>query len=109
MKKKRIYISGKITGLVYEEAYASFAKAEEYWLSKGWEVVNPMKLEHSHDLSWKEYMRVDLKAMLDCDAIAMLIGWAGSKGARLEYEIAQELYFEEYFQGIDGSFYQNNN
>lgn len=35
------------------------------------------------------YMRTDLRAMLDCDAIYMLAGWELSSGARTEFEAAR--------------------
>ena len=36
-------------------------------------------------------LRKDIKAMMDCDTIAMLPNWANSKGAMLEVKLAQAL------------------
>ena len=41
--------------------------------------------------TWAEYMRTDLRAMLDCEMIALLPGWEQSRGARREVSIADEL------------------
>ena len=68
----KIYICGQITGV---ENYAeAFEQAEKTLITEGYEVVNPCKLPHNHDLSWESYMKEDIKAMLDCDAILLLPG-----------------------------------
>ncbi|PTR23700.1 MULTISPECIES: DUF4406 domain-containing protein [unclassified Pseudomonas] len=36
-------------------------------------------------------MRLDIDALMDCDTVATLPGWAHSKGARLEVLIADRL------------------
>lgn len=94
---ERIYISGKITGL--ENPEEIFNKAEKILTEQGFEVVNPMKLNHSnHDKSWEEFMKVDLHSLLHCDSIYMLKNWHKSKGARLERIIAKELNMKIYHQ-----------
>ena len=87
----KMYISGKITGLDYQEAFNSFELAEKEFLIKGWEVINPMKLKHQHDESWQNYMREDLKALLDCGCVYMLNNWEDSVGARIEHKLAMDL------------------
>lgn len=89
MAKLKCYISGKITGIDnYEQL---FSDAEKYLLSKGYEVINPVKLNHNNDKSWESYMKDDLKALLDCDAIYMLKNWHSSKGAIIEKTLAYQL------------------
>jgi len=56
----------------------------------GFQVVNPADLS-VEGASWVQCMRVDLAALLTCDAVAMLPGWEHSKGATLEFVIATEL------------------
>lgn len=92
-KKRKIYISGKITGLDLLLAKKLFDEAEEMLLKWGYdEVINPMKLDHSkHDQTWESFMLVDLKALMDCDDIYMLDNWETSRGAKLEYHLAEEL------------------
>lgn len=92
---KKVYISGRITGLDYKEAVASFENAEKQLKEAGYEPVNPMKLSHTHDLSWEEYMKVDIKALLDCDLIFMIDGWENSSGAKIERDLAMKLSIKE--------------
>jgi len=87
----KIYISGRITGLVIEEATELFEKAENDLRAKGYDVVNPMTLIHNHDKSWQSYMKEDIKALCDCDAIYMLLEWGFSKGAEIEHRLALDL------------------
>jgi hypothetical protein len=92
-----IYISGKISGAT-EEELADFQLSETMLRGKGWQVVNPMKLNHDHDLSWESYMRVDIKAICDCDAMYMLSNYKQSRGATLEHLIAKALNLEMIYQ-----------
>ena len=87
----KIYISGKITGLPLETAKSKFYEAEKNLISQGHIVVNPMSLPHNHSQTWLEYMKEDIKALLDCDAIYMLKGWQESKGACIEFNLAHDL------------------
>ena len=89
--KEKIYISGKISGLEFEDAYKKFMDAQLKYESAGFEVVNPMKITHDHDLTWESYMKADLKEMMDCDAILMQNNWKDSKGAIVEHNLAKDL------------------
>lgn len=95
--KKKIYISGAVTGIEIS-AVLFFEKAEKKLIDQGFEVVNPMTLEHNHDLTWNSYMRTDLKALLDCDYIYMLSNWKNSRGAKIEHNLAKELEIGVIFQ-----------
>ena len=94
----KVYLSGPITGV--KDHAARFAMAEKYFADRGHKVENPEKLggllEELHGaqpgaLPWADYMREDIKALVDCDAIAMLPGWNESRGARLERQVADAL------------------
>jgi len=87
---KKIYISGKITG-IETEAPALFNKGVEEVELMGFEAVNPMAIDHDHDKTWQDYMRTDIKALCDCDAIYMLSNWRDSNGATIELQIANHL------------------
>lgn len=106
-KRKRVYISGKISGLHYKVAYGAFEQAEIYFLSLNYEIVNPMKLTHNHDKSWESYMREDLKAMMDCDCIAFLNNYHLSRGAGIEKELAIELGFKVFEQNTEADIEKN--
>lgn len=89
-KKMRVYISGPITGYDIEERKEAFAEAEREMQKRGFETFNPIINELPFDTTHEEYMRQDFKALLNCDMIAMMPGFAASKGARLEYLVAVE-------------------
>ena len=94
MEKIKIYISGKISGLLESEALELFEQAEKVCVEMGYEPVNPMKLNHNHDKSWEAYMKEDIIALMGCDAIYMLSNWSFSKGARVEFDLACNLGFK---------------
>lgn len=87
----KCYISGKITG-IENKANELFEKgcyeAEKLGLGNP---VNPMTLPHDHDKSWINFMKEDVKAMLDCENVYMLNNWKDSKGATIEHDIAKSL------------------
>lgn len=95
---KKIYISGQITGLDYDEAFALFENVEPLLKDNGFEVVNPMKIKHNHDLSWINYMKTDIKALMDCNTIYMLSNWTKSTGADIERRIALDLGYKVIYQ-----------
>ncbi len=92
-EKMKIYISGKITGLPPEEVKEKFARAEKFLLDQGMSPVNPLKLKTQHCKEWCDFMRVDIVAMMDCNAIFLLEDWKYSPGANLEVLLARKLNF----------------
>ena len=75
----RVYIAGPITGMFVLNAPA-FEAAADMLRAAGHEPVNPHTLHGGRlDLSHGEYMRTDLRALLDCDAIHMLPGWGRAR------------------------------
>ena len=81
----KIYISGKITGLEYDEAFAAFTEAADWIRCNGHQAVNPMDIvKEQEGKSWIEYICEDLAILNDCEAIFLLHNWQDSKGARLE-------------------------
>ncbi len=88
----RIYISGPMSGLP-DFNYPAFHDASAQWRAAGYEVLSPAELDlaETTDLTWEDYLRRDLRMLLDCDAIALLDGWENSRGAALEYHVATAL------------------
>jgi hypothetical protein len=102
--KMKIYISGKISG-IENQAEELFARAEKELLARGFQPVNPMSLNHNHDKSWHSYMREDVKALCECEAVYMLSNWSDSKGAIIEHTIAMYLGLKIHYQaGVQISF-----
>lgn len=95
----KTYISGPISGRPFEEAQEHFRFTEDILSLKDiGEIINPMKLPHEHGGTWKEYMKEDIIALMECDSIYMLKGWEDSAGARLEFSIAIGLGYEILFE-----------
>jgi len=84
-----IYISGPMSGLP-EMNFPAFAEAAARLRELGHTVISPHEIEQPA-LTWEACMREDIAELLKADAIAMLPGWGNSKGARLEFFIANEL------------------
>lgn len=84
----KIYISGPITGLTYEQAWLNFKSAEEQLIEEGYDVVNPFNNGLEPNDTWTNHMKADIKMMMDCDAFYLLDGWLQSTGARIEHAIA---------------------
>lgn len=101
MEKNKVYISGPISGLIYEDVVKTFDKAESKLKAEGYEVVNPLNNGLSKDSHWNEHMRIDIKMMLDCDTIYMLSGWHRSKGAKIEHSLAVLLEFNTIYEYKD--------
>lgn len=68
-------------------AYAAALRAA------GHDVVNPAELDNSGK-TWESCLRTDLREMCTCEAIALMPGWEGSKGANLELHVAHRLGME---------------
>lgn len=82
----RLYIAGPMTG--YPQCnYPAFDEAEVALLAMGYEVVNPASFG-SRGGHYVDLLRDDLRAMLDCHAVATLEGWWESGGARNEVHVA---------------------
>ncbi|MFN3375602.1 MAG: DUF4406 domain-containing protein [Burkholderiaceae bacterium] len=86
----RLYLCGPMTGLP-EFNYPAFHAAAAELRACGFTVVNPAESGLPADAPWHQHMRVNLKAMMDCDGVALLPGWQASKGATLEVDLALEL------------------
>ncbi len=91
MQKKKIYISGQISGLNRPEYVAKFLAAARLLDKQGYDVVNPLFNGVGITEPWDKHMKADIKLLLDCDAIYMLSNWEVSNGATLEREIAKTL------------------
>lgn len=90
---KRIYISGPMTGMPDLNFPAFHAEAARL-SALGYDVVNPAEINPDPGMSWHECMRRDLRALLDCDALALLEGWQKSAGAHLEMHVAHRIGME---------------
>lgn len=84
----RVYISGPITGV--PDYMEKFELAEKEMIEKGFAVVNPAKINYGmpEDMTYEEYLEIDIRLIDLCDAIYMIRGWEMSLGANREYGYA---------------------
>ena len=90
-----IFISGKISGLPFEEVEAKFDYAEQHLRELGYtEIFNPISLAHEFglDKDWGFYLSkcIEVLASPKCQEVYMLLDWKDSKGARIDYATAKE-------------------
>lgn len=90
----KVYIAGPMSGLP-EHNYPAFNRAARDLAEIGFEPLNPVDVgarcipECVHDWQW--YMRRTLTMLLQADRVALLDGWEGSHGARIERTLADDL------------------
>lgn len=90
---QRIYLSGPMTGHA-DLNFPAFNAEAHRLRNLGYEVVNPAEINQGPNPGWHECMRKDLKALLDCDTLALLDGWQQSAGAHLEMHVAHRVGME---------------
>lgn len=81
--------------------FPAFNAAAAVLRGRGYDVVNPAEIDPGIPEpaegapEWEGFylacLRADIKALCDCDALALLPGWENSKGAHLELHIAHRL------------------
>lgn len=85
----KLYICGPISGLP-DRNRPAFTTAAIELVQAGYEPVNPQDLQDNPQ-TWEQALRIDLRAMLECDGIATLPGSGFSRGCQLELEVARRL------------------
>lgn len=112
----RVYIAGPMTGIPLYN-FPAFDRAAVQWRAEGWDVVSPADLTREYwrrefgaefdpentDPSiaaggnvYREFLKEDVRAITNCDAIALLPGWERSEGVALELTVARALGLTEY-------------
>jgi len=84
MKKKTVYLSGKITGLPFWYAWLKFMIYDLYLTLLGFDVCNPIKTVPKNK-NWHESMKICIENLRKCDYIFMQYGWRSSIGANVEF------------------------
>mgnify|MGYP000078277595 CR=1 FL=1 len=88
--KEPLYLSGPMSGIP-DFNFPAFQAAAAHLRAQGYTVINPAEFGEGDGLAWSDYLRKDIRALMDCATIVLLPGWGASKGARLEEHIAREL------------------
>lgn len=97
----KVYLSGPMKGYP-ESNFPAFHSTAAALRAKGLEVVNPAEIEPGvaqpdgeESPGWRDFynacLRADLKALMDCQAIALMRGWEASNGANLELHVAHRV------------------
>lgn len=86
-----LYLSGPMTGIP-EFNFPEFHAVTKALRLKGHTVFNPAEnFEGATDLPWEEYLKEDLRNVIQSEAVGVLRGWENSKGANLEVTVARAL------------------
>ena len=88
----KVYVSGPMTGIVGFN-YPAFEDAARRLREAGLDVVSPHEVNplDGPEQEWGWYIRRDVVALMECDAIALLPGYEGSRGSRLECDLGRAL------------------
>ena len=84
----KVYISGPMTG-IENDNYPAFFDMAEHLCVLGFEPINPAA--QVQRITWDQYMRQDIKLLMDADMMVMLPGWELSKGAIIEKNVAESI------------------
>lgn len=82
----RLYVIGPVTGMP-DLNVLEFDDARDDLERHGHDVEIPHDTV-PEDAEWNEAMRLSIARMLQCDGVAMLDGWEGSRGATMEHAVA---------------------
>lgn len=97
----KVYICGPMSRLP-ENNYPAFNAIAADLRRQGHEVENPAENppppEGTED-EWSYFMRLSIAQLIRCEAVALLPGWAGSRGACLERQIGIALDMQ--FYGVE--------
>lgn len=100
VKKKRIYISGPISGHYLDERRKLFLNVSDFLKKIGYEPVNPMDNGLTDNATTHEHMRRDFELLLSCDAIFMMRRWTHSAGCKVEFDVATAIGLPVYFEEV---------
>lgn len=99
MSKRKVYLSGPMTGCARADYVRRFSEAEKILRKHGYGVINPcnvwacrwpwiyraMEFCFGHSKAYAFILAYDLLLLMTrADGIAMLPGWEQSRGARIE-------------------------
>jgi hypothetical protein len=87
--KKKIYISGQITELSFDEAQSKFAAAERILTEQGYEVISPLKTGIPYNFPREGHIAMNIVLLIGCESVYFLPDWYLSKRATLEKNIAE--------------------
>lgn len=85
-----LYVSGPMAGYP-EHNFPAFNAAAAALRNKGYVVLNPAEHQLAPGLPREDYLRADLKLVLESHGVALLPGWEPSWGANAEVATAHTI------------------
>ena len=93
----KLYLAGPMSGLP-DFNYPAFRVARVELEAAGYEVLSPLDNDPdpatTGQRSWEWYLRASIRQVTEAEAVAVLPGWVGSRGAKLEVHVARSLSME---------------
>jgi Domain of unknown function (DUF4406) len=91
----KIYLAGPMSDLK-DHNFPEFDRYAKALREVGHEVISPADMAREDDhvpgsKPWEWYIKRDIPALIECEAIVLMPGWLGSRGARLEMELASAI------------------
>lgn len=104
---RKYYLAGPMTGIEGHN-FKTFDFFAAELRNRGYTVVSPAEIARSlpgepGSLPYEEYVKADLKEMLDCTDLVLLPGWRGSRGAMRELDLAEFLNYRVWRVESDSS------
>ena len=87
LKHTTLYIAGPMSGYP-DSNYPAFNEAAGWLEGAGYTIVNPATDVVGNERHYTDFIREDLRMMLDCHGVATLENWWESTGARNEVSVA---------------------
>lgn len=100
-KKKKVYLSLPISGYDLQERIETAMEMEVKLRGRGYDVFNPLGEQWVKGLTTYDYMKLDLKALLDCDTVFFMNGWNKSAGCHTELCVSVACGLDVLFQDIE--------
>jgi hypothetical protein len=88
---KKIYIAGKVTGLLPAHVQSKFFDATLAVNVAGFDAVNPIEVVNDPTTEWDTAMKLCVAALLKCDAVIALPCFEDSRGAKVELWLSMNL------------------
>jgi len=85
-----IYLSGPMTGYI-DDNFAAFNYVAQVLRMRGFYIVNPAEMGKIEDACWADYLKRDVRILLECTGVIRLPGWQQSSGATIETDLAEGL------------------
>lgn len=82
-----LYVAGPMSGYP-DSNYPAFNEAAQQLEQAGYTVCNPATVVIGTEAHYVDFIREDLRMMLDCHGVAVLEHWWESAGARNEVQVA---------------------